>query len=159
MKEFIWAINGEIEVNTISKDNSRSKFILNNSRGLFIPERTWSKQVTKTKNTIYCVACSDYYDRKITSEIGRFHQNDYKLIMKIDFFKQHKINQLYKKDLQVAIENLIDGKSQIVLGDYSKKFEDFLLNMLRKYCAFVSSGIDAISIALRVIILNKMMRF
>ena len=65
LKEFIWAINGEIEVSTISKDNSKAKFILNNpNEGLYIPERTWSYQITNRDNTIYCVACSDYYDEK-----------------------------------------------------------------------------------------------
>ena len=63
LKEFIWVINGEIEVITISKENSRAKFILSNPKeGLYIPEKIWSKQITITENSIYCVACSDYYD-------------------------------------------------------------------------------------------------
>ncbi len=65
LKEFIWAINGEIEVSTISRNNKREKFILNNPyEGVYIPEKTWSYQVTKAENSIYCVACSDYYDEK-----------------------------------------------------------------------------------------------
>ena len=72
--------------------------------------------------------------------------------MKIDFFKQDKINQPYKKDLYFAIENIIDGNSPIVLGDYSKIFEDLFAKYVEsKYCAFVSNGIDALSIALKVI--------
>ena len=76
--------------------------------------------------------------------------------MKVDFFKQHEINQPYKRDLFFAIENLIDGKSQIVLGNYSKKFEELFAKYIGcKYCSFVSNGIDALSIALRVINIKK----
>ena len=45
------------------KDKSKEIFYLNKpNEGLYIPERTWSYQVTKSQNSIYCVACSDYYD-------------------------------------------------------------------------------------------------
>ena len=33
-----------------------------NCIGLYIPELTWSYQLTRSFNTIYCVAASDYYD-------------------------------------------------------------------------------------------------
>ena len=76
--------------------------------------------------------------------------------MKVDFFKQKKINQPYKKDLLCAIENLIDGKSKLVLGDYSRRFEDLFAKYIGcRYCSFVSNGIDALSIALKVINVKK----
>ena len=41
----------------------KKKFILDSpNMGLYIPELTWSYQLTRSFNTIYCVAASDYYD-------------------------------------------------------------------------------------------------
>lgn len=72
--------------------------------------------------------------------------------MEVNFFKQNIINQPYKRELLQAVESLINGESQIVLGNYSRKFEDLFAKYIGcRYCSFVSNGIDAISIALKVI--------
>ena len=63
LKQFIWAINGDLEITTISKLGKTNSFILDSpDKGLFIPEMIWSYQITKSENTIYCVAASSYYD-------------------------------------------------------------------------------------------------
>ena len=63
LKQFIWAISGDLEITTISKLGEKNNFILNSpDKGLFIPEMIWSYQLTKSENTIYCVAASAYYD-------------------------------------------------------------------------------------------------
>ena len=63
LKQFIWPINGELEIITFTQKCFKQKFSLNSpNKGLFIPELTWSYQLTKSNNTIYCVAASDYYD-------------------------------------------------------------------------------------------------
>ncbi len=63
LKQFIWVINGQLEIVTFSKNDPKKKFILDTpNKGLYIPELTWSYQITKSVNTIYCVAASDYYD-------------------------------------------------------------------------------------------------
>ena len=63
LKQFIWAINGVIEVKSISREGVKKSFLLDNPNiGLFIPELTWTSQHIKSDNTIYCVAASNYYD-------------------------------------------------------------------------------------------------
>ena len=63
LKQFIWVINGQLEIITFSKNDMKKKFILDSpNMGLYIPELTWSYQLTRSFNTIYCVAASDYYD-------------------------------------------------------------------------------------------------
>ena len=63
LKQFIWVINGQLEIRTFSKNDMKKKFILDSpNMGLYIPELTWSYQLTRSFNTIYCVAASDYYD-------------------------------------------------------------------------------------------------
>ena len=63
LNQFIWVINGQLEITTFSKKGESNKFFLDSpSKGLFIPKLTWSYQITKIDNTIYCVAASDYYD-------------------------------------------------------------------------------------------------
>ena len=63
LKQFIWVINGQLEIITFSKNDMKIKFILDSpNMGLYIPELTWSYQLTRSFNTIYCVAASDYYD-------------------------------------------------------------------------------------------------
>lgn len=63
LKQFIWVLNGLLEISTVSNDMKKSKFRLEKSNiGLYIPELTWSSQITKSDNCIYCVAASDYYD-------------------------------------------------------------------------------------------------
>ena len=63
LKQFIWVINGQLEIVTFSKNDSKKKFVLDTPDiGLYIPELTWSYQITRSLNTIYCVAASDYYD-------------------------------------------------------------------------------------------------
>ena len=65
LKQFIWVINGQLEIVTFSKNYPKKKFILDSPDiGLYIPELTWSYQLTMSLNTIYCVAASDYYDEK-----------------------------------------------------------------------------------------------
>ena len=62
LKEFIWCISGKIEVFTISLLREKSNFILDNpDKGLYIPEKTWSYQISLSENSIYCVICSDIY--------------------------------------------------------------------------------------------------
>ena len=63
LKQFIWVLNGVLEISTVSNDMKKSIFRLEKSNiGLYIPELTWSSQTTKSDNCIYCVAASDYYD-------------------------------------------------------------------------------------------------
>lgn len=63
LKQFIWSIYGEIDVFTISKDGEHNKFNLSKPNiGLFLPEMTWSYQLTLKENSIYCVGASDYYE-------------------------------------------------------------------------------------------------
>ena len=63
LEQFIWVINGQLEIITFSKKDVKKKFVLDNPNiGLYIPELTWSYQLTRSFNTIYCVAASDYYD-------------------------------------------------------------------------------------------------
>ena len=63
LKQFIWVINGQLEIITFSKNDPQKKFVLDcPDIGLYIPELTWSYQITRSYNTIYCVAASDYYD-------------------------------------------------------------------------------------------------
>ena len=63
LKQFIWTINGKIEVFTIDRNGSKNSFILEvPNKGLYIPELTWSHQISLHENSIYCVACSDNYD-------------------------------------------------------------------------------------------------
>ncbi len=63
LEQFIWVINGQLEIITFSKNDVKKKFVLDSPNiGLYIPELTWSYQLTKSFNTIYCVAASDYYD-------------------------------------------------------------------------------------------------
>ena len=48
---------------TISRNGSKDSFILDvPNKGLYIPELTWSHQISLEDNSIYCVACSDKYD-------------------------------------------------------------------------------------------------
>ncbi len=75
--------------------------------------------------------------------------------MEVKFFKQHKINQRYKSALINSINGLIDGQSAIVFGNYSKEFEENYSEYVgAKYCSFLSNGLDALSIALKVINVN-----
>ncbi len=72
--------------------------------------------------------------------------------MKVNFFKQSKINQNYKDSLIVAIEDLINGGSSIVLGKYTKTFEKLYSEYIgSKYCVFLSNGLDALFLALKAI--------
>ena len=72
--------------------------------------------------------------------------------MKVDFFKQSKINQPYKESIIEAINNLIDSNYPLVNGKYIKQFEDLYADFIGcKYCAFVSNGIDALTISLQTL--------
>ena len=72
--------------------------------------------------------------------------------MQVKFFKQKEINLPYRESLKLAINDLIDGEKSIVNGDYSKNFEIAFSKYIGcKYAVFLSNGLDAISIALKVI--------
>ena len=76
--------------------------------------------------------------------------------MKVNFFKQSKINQLYKDPLFDAIEDLINGNSSIVLGKYTKTFEKLYSQYIgSKYCIFLSNGLDALFLALKAVGIKK----
>ena len=63
LKQFIWTISGSLEIKTISKSGRVDNFILDSpDKGLYIPEMIWADQIIHIKNTIYCVAASDYFD-------------------------------------------------------------------------------------------------
>ncbi len=86
--------------------------------------------------------------------MGRLYKRS-KLKVEVKFFKQNKINQLYKSSLINSINALIDGKSAIVFGNYSKEFEKKYSEYIgAKYCSLLSNGLDALSIALKVINVN-----
>jgi len=62
LKEFIWCLKGKIEVFNISISGKKTNFILDKpNKGLYIPEKTWSYQISLSSDSIYCVGCSDYY--------------------------------------------------------------------------------------------------
>ena len=76
--------------------------------------------------------------------------------MEVKFFKQNQINKNYKSSLISAIDNLFDGTSPLVNGIFSKKFEENFANYIgSKYCIFLSNGLDALFIALKVVGLCK----
>ena len=65
LKEFIWCITGKIQVCTISLLRKKSNFILDKpDKGLYIPEKTWSYQISLSEDSIYCVVASDIYIKK-----------------------------------------------------------------------------------------------
>ncbi len=72
--------------------------------------------------------------------------------MKVEFFKQKELNQNYKNSIIEAIYDLINGRENIVTGNYSKSFEKLFSNYIgSKYCSFLSNGLDALTIALKTI--------
>ncbi len=72
--------------------------------------------------------------------------------MKVNFFKQSKINLHYKKTLNTAIDSLINGDKSIVLGQYSRSFEiDFAKYLGVKEFVFTSNGLDSLILALKVL--------
>ena len=76
--------------------------------------------------------------------------------MEVKFFKQNQINKNHKRSLIKAIDNLIDGTSPLVNGTFSKRFEvNFAKYIGCKYCAFLSNGLDALFIALKIIGVTK----
>ena len=76
--------------------------------------------------------------------------------MHVKFFKKSLINKAYEEPLKDAVEELIRGESLLVNGKFTSEFENNFANFIGvKYCSFVSNGIDALSIALQTINLNK----
>ena len=62
LNQFIWTINGILEVKAISHNMKKFNYVLKSPyEGLFLPPMVWSNQFTRSKNSIYCVAASDYY--------------------------------------------------------------------------------------------------
>ena len=69
--------------------------------------------------------------------------------MKVEFFKQNLINKRYANSLKDAVDELICGQSNIVNGKFSKIFEEKFANYIgAKYCAFLSNGLDALTLSL-----------
>ena len=63
LKQFIWCIKGCVQIVSIDRNKKISEFILDKpNKGLYMPELTWSNQISLSKDSIYCVAASDYYD-------------------------------------------------------------------------------------------------
>ena len=72
--------------------------------------------------------------------------------MEVKFFKQELINKPYEESIKKAIDEIISGNSNIVNGNYSTKFEKLFSNYVgAKFCAFLSNGLDALSISLKAI--------
>jgi dTDP-4-dehydrorhamnose 3,5-epimerase-like enzyme len=62
--QFFLCLNGKIEV-TYTNGKSKKKTILkNNSEGLLVPPKIWSKLLYLEKNTLLSVFCNTYYDKK-----------------------------------------------------------------------------------------------
>ena len=65
LEQFIWAINGILEVKAISQNMKKFNYLLKSPyEGLYLPPMIWSNQFSRSKNSIYCVAASDYYAEK-----------------------------------------------------------------------------------------------
>ena len=65
LEQFIWAINGILEVKAISQSMKKFNYLLKSPyEGLYLPPMIWSNQFSRSKNSIYCVAASDYYAEK-----------------------------------------------------------------------------------------------
>ena len=65
LEQFIWAINGILEVKAISQSMKKFNYVLKSPyEGLYLPPMIWSNQFSRSKNSIYCVAASDYYAEK-----------------------------------------------------------------------------------------------
>ena len=72
--------------------------------------------------------------------------------MKVEFFKQSKINLDYKDRFLECIEYLFDGTTSLVNGTFTKQFEqDFASFAEASYCSFVSNGLDALILALETL--------
>ena len=72
--------------------------------------------------------------------------------MKVNFFKQAKINSNYKYQFLESIECLFDGTTSLVNGKFTKKFElEFAAFVNASYCSFVSNGLDALILALETL--------
>lgn len=72
--------------------------------------------------------------------------------MLVKFFYQDRINLDYLACLEEAARTLCSGRSTLVLGKYTSKFEkDFADYTSSDHCIFVSNGLDAILIALQAL--------
>ncbi len=69
--------------------------------------------------------------------------------MKVDFFKQSRINLVYKDHFLESVDLLFDGSTSLVNGKFTKQFEqDFASFIKASHCSFVSNGLDALILAL-----------
>ncbi len=72
--------------------------------------------------------------------------------MEVKFFKQDLINKKYSLSIKLAVDELINGETSIINGKYSKTFEkNFAEFVGTRYCAFLSNGLDALTLALLTI--------
>ena len=80
LEEFIWCLQGKIQVFTISIYGKENSFILDEpNKGLYLPNKTWTYQINLSEDSIYCVLCSDFYK-----------EEDY--IRNFEKFKEYIIN-------------------------------------------------------------------
>ena len=49
--------------------------------------------------------------------------------MKVDFFKQSKINSSYKDQFLESIEYLFNGNTSLVNGKFTQQFEKIMLHL------------------------------
>ena len=72
--------------------------------------------------------------------------------MLVKFFKQDIINRQYASGLHNAVDRLIYDQSSLVLGHYTKEFENKFANYVNAaHCSFVSNGLDALKLALQAV--------
>ena len=72
--------------------------------------------------------------------------------MNVSFFKQESVNSKYLEALKSAIDTISSGKSLMVAGSYSQKFEESFLSYLgSKNFVFLSNGLDSLILALRAL--------
>ena len=62
LKQFIWCVKGKLKISAISFEKKTYEFILDKpNHGIYIPNLTWSNQLTLSDDCIYFIAASDYY--------------------------------------------------------------------------------------------------
>ena len=72
--------------------------------------------------------------------------------MKVDFFKQSKVNLSYRDHFFECIDCLFDGSTSLVNGKFTKQFEQVFASFLKaSHCSFVSNGLDALILALETL--------
>ena len=72
--------------------------------------------------------------------------------MKVPFFKQDCINLNYTSALHVAIDEIVAGRNNMVLGELTGQFETSFANYLGSpHFVFLSNGLDALILALKAL--------